>query len=308
MTTINKFSLSILFIFIFQYSYSQCCSAGSPFFYGESSIIEKGGIQLITGYKYSKSDNYFSGDSKVDIEYIDKSYFNFQTFQILYGITERLSAQADIGYYYNRTEVYKNQDWDNSIGHGISDMNVKISYLAYSNWKHQYKILPSLGAVLPVGVFDQEVDNVKLPITVQPSSGSYKYNASILFTKAFKNHKLNLNAFALFEYSQLIDSKNFYYKYGNRYLLSTMLSYSVLAKLSVAVELRGDFKAKAKREENQIVESSGYGILFANPHLSWSINKKLTFATNLELPVYKYYNGIQLANSFSYSARISYKF
>lgn len=91
-------------------------------------------------------------------------------------------------------------------------------------------------------------------------------------------------------------------------LTSTYYTLKAWDTTSVRYYARGDFKAKAKREENQIVESSGYEILFANPHLSWSINKKLSFATNLELPVYKYYNGIQLANSFSYSARISYKF
>jgi hypothetical protein len=158
----------------------------------------------------------------------------------------------------------------------------------------------------PVGVFDQEVNNVKLPITIQPSSGSFRYLANIYINKAFKNPKWNLGFFGSFEYSQLINSENFYYKYGNRYLFSVIGSYKVAKAFNLGLEIRSENRGRSTRENNQVVESSGYNIVYAIPHLSYSFFNHCLLSLNAELPVFRYYNGIQLGNKFSVSASLIY--
>ncbi len=75
---IHKY-LFVFFIFILFYNQSlaQCCSAGNPFFYGEQPNIDHKQLQVIAGYKYSLSDQYYHKDSKKDIDFIDQAYFNY---------------------------------------------------------------------------------------------------------------------------------------------------------------------------------------------------------------------------------------
>lgn len=302
----NHILLIVTILLFVNDSYAQCCSAGNPFFYGEISNINKNNLQFVLGYKYSTSNKYYEGSNPIEIEFIDKAYFNYMTLQTYYGITQRLSVQADLGYFINKTETYLVDDWSKSNGYGIGDATLSIKYLAYNNYKKHFKLIPSIGITLPIGVFDQEKDHVKLPITVQPSSGSFKYQASLYANKTTINKKFNFTAFALFEYAQLIDSKNFYYKYGNQFLISFLTSYKVGEKLSFALELRNENRGKSIRNDDQVVDASGFNIIYIIPHISYSFSKNWYLALNSDMPIYKYYNGIQMSNTYSVSMRLSY--
>ncbi len=304
----NKYLYIILVLSLFTTkSYSQCCSAGNPFFYGEISSLSKNNLQFVAGYKYSTSHVYYKGSKPIDIDFVDKAYFNYLTLQTIYGITERLTVQADLGYFLNKTETYLKDDWKTSNGYGLGDATIYLKYLAYSNFKKHIQIIPSLAVTLPIGEFDQEIDHVKLPITVQPSSGSFKYMASVYINKGIGSGKFNMSFFGMFEYAQLINSKNFYYKYGNQLMFSFLTSYKLGNNLSVAIELRNENRAKSLRNDDQIVESSGYNLVYFIPHISYSFGSNWYLALNSDLPLYKYYNGIQLSNTFSIALRLSYK-
>ena len=303
----KKQLIFILLVLIAGKINAQCCSAGNPFFYGELSSLSKNSMQFISGYKYSTSHQYFQGDKPIDIDFVDKAYFNYLTFQAIYGLSNRLTIQADLGYFINKTETYLKDDWARSNGHGLGDAHISIKYLALNNWKKKLRIIPSFGIILPIGVFDQESDHVKLPITVQPSSGSFKYQLGLLMAKTNSNGKFSATFFGLFEYAQLINSANFYYKYGNQYLVSFMGSYQISRKFSAALEARSENRGRAMREDDQTVESSGYNIIYLVPHVSWTFYQDWSLAVNTDAPVYKYYNGIQLSNAISVSVRISYK-
>lgn len=297
----------LLILFVFHQNVSgQCCSAGNPYFYGEQTSTGKKELQFLMGYKFSTSTQYYDGHKPVPIDFVDKAFFNYLNLQAQYGITHRLSLQADIGYFINKTETYNLADWNKQRGYGIGDLMITIRYLAYKNFVRKISIIPSFGIKLPVGVFDQETEHVKLPITLQPSSGSYKYALNLYMNKGFNNPKWNIGLFGSYEYAQLIDSENFYYKYGNMVLLSLIGSYRLLDKFNIGLELRNEYRSKSKRENDLIVEASGFNIFYTNPHLSYSISPHFLIAANAEFPVYRYYNGIQLGNTFAVSLRLSY--
>lgn len=303
----TKITVLLIILFLFHENLSgQCCSAGNPYFYGEQTSTGKKELQFITGYKFSTSTQYYDGHKRASIEFIDKAFFNYLNLQAQYGITHRLSLRADIGYFINKTESYNLSDWDKQRGYGVGDLMITIRYLAYKNFVRKISVIPSIGIKLPVGVFDQETEHVKLPITLQPSSGSYKYSFNLYTNKGFNNPKWNMGLFASFEYAQLIDSENFYYKYGNMLLLSLISSYRLFDKFNIGLELRNEYRSKSKRENDLIVEASGFNIFYTNPHLSYSISPHFLIAANAEFPVYRYYNGIQLGNTFAFALRLSY--
>jgi hypothetical protein len=306
MIRLLPYCIFILLLFDHSIAFGQCCSAGNPFFYSEQTNPGRKELQVVAGYKYSISETYYEGSEKISIDFVDKAYFNYLNLQLVYGLTPRISLQTDLGYFLNKTETYSLSDWQDSKGYGLGDAALTIKYLAYKNFIRKIAITPSIGMKFPIGVFDQEADHVKLPITVQPSSGSYKYLINLSINKSFKHPKWNLGFFGSFEYAQLIDSENFYYKYGNMYLFSMLTSYKVSKAINLGLEIRSENRGKSKRENEHIVESSGYKIIYAIPHVSYSFAKKWFLAVNGDLPVYKYYNGIQLANKFAMSARITY--
>jgi hypothetical protein len=170
---IRIFLLTITVLSSFQHSaFAQCCSAGNPYFYGEQANMGHRQLLVLAGYKYSTSDTYYNGSEPISIDFVDKAWFNYLNLQMIYGITSRLSVQTELGYFINKTENYSKEGWTQSRGYGLGDLTVTMKYLAYRNYKKRISLIPSVGVKFPVGVFDQEVDNVKLPITVQPSSGS----------------------------------------------------------------------------------------------------------------------------------------
>jgi hypothetical protein len=301
---------AILFSFLLlawaQPAFAQCCSAGNPFFYGEQANIGHKQLQAIAGYKYGFSDQYYHQDSKEDIDFIDKAYFNYLNLQLIYGLSRRLSIKTDLGYYLNRTEQYKLENWETVNGYGLGDAGLTVRYLAYKSFTKKISVIPSVGFMFPIGVFDQEDENVKLPITVQPSSGSFKYLLNLYISKTFKKSTFNIGLFGSAELPQQIDSENFYYQYGNMYLFSLVGSYYMTEKVTFGLEARSETRNKATRENDQVVESSGYNIVYAVPHISYAFANNWFLAVNADLPVYRYYNGIQLGNKLAVSARISY--
>lgn len=172
--------------------------------------------------------------------------------------------------------------------------------------KARISIAPAIGVKFPVGVFDQEVDNVKLPIAVQPSSGSFKYTGNVFISKGF-DKKLSLAVFVSYEYSQLIDSENFYYKYGDLWVGALYVNYQIWKRFNLNLQFRNEYRAKASRENHETVNASGYEVVFFTPQVSVTIPSNWFFSMYTDIPVYKYYNDLQMSFGYAISARITKK-
>lgn len=301
----KRIPVVFLLLLLPEFLCAQCCSAGNPFFYSRQTTLEKQILQLGVGYKYGDMENYYHGHQKIDIDDIRRSWFNYLNFDVLYGLTHRLSLRADLGYYINKNEDYYKADWVQKTGHGPGDLEISARYLAYKNHIRKLTVLPSMGIKLPIGVFDQEIDHVKLPISLQPSSGSYKYLTSIYLTKGFKNQKFNLGGSGSFEYAQWIHSENFDYKYGNLLMFSLIFLYEITPHLTLGLETRNENRSKSLRDHDYVIQSTGYSLVYVIPHLSYSFFDNWVMSVNSEIPFFRYYSGIQLGNRTAFSARIS---
>ncbi len=285
---------------------AQCCGAGNPLNgFGDVSGIQRKMFQISPFYKYSYSDQYYEGAQKADVS-PDKMFYNFVSIDMAYGISNRMSIHGQVGYFINKTKLYNIEGWNDMTGYGLGDAELNLRYSAIKNVVKKIELTPSIGVKLPIGVFDQEVDDVKLPISLQPSSGSLKYNASVFMSKRFKKSSVSFKAFA--EYANRIKSKNFDYKYGNLYVFSLYGSYNIAKKLSTMVQLQYEIRDKAMRENSQIVESSGGQVLYLIPQLNYTIMDNLAMSVDAFIPLYRYMNGMQIANTFSVSLRITKSF
>ncbi|MDD4575990.1 MAG: hypothetical protein PHI36_06140 [Bacteroidales bacterium] len=285
----------------FNHSFGQCCGAGNPISVsGLDNTTDKNNLKIGLNYRYNYSNRYFENTKKTDIDFpavLDNSNYNYLSLNVGYGITERLSVKADLGFYINKTENFKHEGFDNLTAHGLGDLDINISYKAYLNKKKGIELAPFVSVKFPIGKFDQEVDDIKLPITMQPSSGSFRYTGGIFFYANLPNDFF-LTSFNFFEYAQRIKSKNFDYKFGNTLYLSVDANYKAFRFLTVGLQAGYEYKGRSQRENNQELYGTGYHVISLTPHLTFKI-KQTYIACSGEIPVFHKVEEIQLVNTFA---------
>jgi hypothetical protein len=298
--------LMLMFLFTPDDGRTQCCSSGNPFISdAEQPALQSQVLTASFAYRYNHSSRYYHKDAKFSgLPFEETSYSNYSDLQIGYGCTNWLTLLADLGYFFNKTLATSGQDPYN--GYGLGDAELYLKFNAYTDPKRRISISPSIGMKFPVGVFDQEVDNIQLPITVQPSSGSYKYIGNVFVSKGFRKN-MAVAAFVSYEYSQLINSDNFYYKYGDQWIAALYFNYHIWKGLGLDLQVRNEYRAKSSRENGEIVESTGYDVVFLTPQLTYSFKHNWYLSSYADIPVYKYYNGIQMSFGYAMSVRITKK-
>jgi len=285
---------------------AQCCAAGNPI--GTDLDFTNGGKNsVLVGltYRYSLSGSVYQGSKKSDVGFVDKSDFNYSEFTVNYALTSRLSFRGDIGYFFNKTEYYNN-GFTPARANGLGDLSLLANYQLLKQSKIGALAI-GLGVKLPVGIFDQEVDDVKLPINVQPSSGSFRGNFQFFQQKGLGSRVMIFSLLSM-EMAAWIRSDNFTYRYGNMYLFATGFSYKILPGLSAALSGRGEFRGRSWRDDHISVESSGSKIIYVTPSFNWKIKRKANFNAGVLLPVYRYMNGIQLGNTLGVYSGLTLKY
>jgi len=303
---IRVLSMLLVILSIGIQSYAQCCASGNPFISdAEQPALQSKVLTAALTYRYSHSEIFYHDDSRYrDLKFTQTANVNYTELQLAYGITKWLTVMGDLGYFFNKTLHTEGQD--PMRGYGLGDAALYLKFNLYSNAKARFNISPSIGMKFPVGVFDQEVDNVKLPISVQPSSGSFKYLATVFISKGIAK-KMAIAGFVSYEYAQLIESENFYYKYGQQWIGAIYFNYKIIKNLSLDLQMRNEYRAKATRENNEIVESSGYNVTYFTPQLTYAFKYNWYLSAFSDIPVYKYYNGIQMSFGYALSVRLTKK-
>jgi hypothetical protein len=305
MYRLTKYLLIALCLLIADRAFSQCCTSGNPFISdAEQPALQSKILTASLTYRYSHSGKYYSEDSPfTELPFQEIAYSNYTELQVGYGITNWLTAMTDLGYFFNKTLT--TPGIDSYTGNGLGDLGLYAKFNAFSSSKLKITVSPTIGVKFPVGVFDQEVDNVQLPISVQPSAGSYRYLLNLFISKGFG--KISLAGFASYEYSQLIQSENFYYKYGDQWIAALYFNYRPWKRITIDLQVRNEYRSKSTRENKEIVEASGYDVVFFTPQLSYAFKHDWYVSAYADIPIYKYYNGIQMSFGYALSFRVTKK-
>jgi hypothetical protein len=297
--------ITLLFLFPGFKAPAQCCASGNPFVSdAEQPALQSRMLTTSLTYRYNHSGSYYDRDAPFhELPFKEINYSNYSELQIGYGITNWFTVLTELGYFINKT--LETPGVDSYRAHGLGDAALYLKFNAYSNQKKRLTVSPTLGVKIPIGVFDQEVDHVQLPISVQPSSGGYKYLANIFISKGFG--KMAMAGFVSYEYSRLINSDNFYFKYGDQWIGAVYFNYKPWKRLILDLQIRNEYRAKSSREYGEIVESSGYDVLFFTPQLTYAFRHNWYLSAFGDIPVYKYYNGIQMTPGYALSLRLTKK-
>jgi hypothetical protein len=286
---------------------AQCfCSFGNPSGSEVSSgVLEPNTIMFASYYRFSdfnklyKGDKRYSGDNLV----ADRAYLRHFGFLAGYGITQKLSIISETGYYLAKSQIYNldNLHKVKLTGHGLSNSVLSLKHRLHYDVDNGMEISWGLGADIPFSRDLQKVDGVTLPIEVQPSLGSYGlvFHAFIYKEDVERRTRYyfvnRINKF--FENKQNITWGTFYS--NSLYFSKHVDFYNLkLRDWTFILQLNNQIKAKDSRND-QTIHSSGNFLFFIVPQVNLSINAKWNFSVLASLPLYQYYNEIQLGESYS---------
>lgn len=286
---------------------AQCCGAGNPISTAQGdAVMKKGQMQFMVGYRHSTSDSYYEGSHSIFVDFpgkIDNTGYDFLDFGVSYGITKRLTVGATIGYFLEKKEEYQSDLFPNVKSYGFGDLGLRASYTVFRHVRHGIEITPFIMVKFPVGKFDCESDGIKLPLAMQPSSGSYKYSLGI---SAFYNINrwLYLTTFDQFEYSQRIKSKYFDYQYGPLWNINLAVRARAIKNLHAGLQVGYEEKGKAKND-GLLLDGSEYRLLKLTPQLT-GLYKDIQLSAGIDIPVWRKVGGIQMSNSWAIQLNFAY--
>lgn len=293
----RKFLLSLCFLSGIK-AYSQCCSPGNPT--GgtvNQGTLEKKSIRTILFYQNGYANKYFTGSTESGDGILQDASFNFIGSSIAYGITPRFTTELTGGYYINRKQLYKYvSPPDNKLsGSGLSDLVLQGKYSWIKSKSKQFEITTGAGVQVPLRFQPQEKDGVVLPLDVQPASNAFGFTGSFFLYKGFIQKKTHL-----FFISQIMTAgqNKMNYKRGNTWINSVFASYNISYPWSIIMQVRNELRGRDLRNDN-LIDASGSNLLYVSPQVNYNIKQRLDVSLLFDLPVYRYYNGTQLAKQYN---------
>lgn len=299
--------LAISFITSFDMS-AQCCGAGNPVSSANSEAsVKKQNLQISLDYRHSESNKYYEGSHEADFNFPGKikgAGYDFMSLGIGYGITSRLTAQVQLGYYIDKYEHYQSDLFPDVSANGFGDLSLSLNYAVYKNVRKGVSVNPYIIVKFPIGKFDYESDGVKLPISMQPSSGSYKYTVGAFASwSPLKKFYFTTNDF--FEYAQRIKSMNFDYQYGSLVYLSVAGYYRLAKPIDLGVNLAYETKGRAKSDNKPLYGTVYHQIKIIPTLTLWPL-KNMAASLQADIPVWRKMEAMQMGNSWAIEAKISY--
>ncbi len=264
---------------------------------------------MVGYYRYNYSDTYFKGSDKTNENTALKyAAYNFSGIAFGYGITKRLTLEADFGYFFNKTQQSKDIRLSDSTllnykikGYGLSNGGITVKYGIFVKPAKQVEITLGAGFRYPFSTNPQMVDGVELNRDVQPSTNAFAASGMLFFNKGFPSITLRLFSINRFDYN--FEGKDGY-KYGNILLNSVFVSKKIVKYFFGILQIRNEWKTNDLDNRNKVV-NSGFVLLTLSPTLSYSIAGKWNLTALCDIPVYKYYNGKQMTPKYSVALSLS---
>lgn len=285
--------------------WAQCCSPGNPVGgTANLSIVDKYKLRTNTFFRFGYSEGYYEGSAKSNFQYVDNASYNYAGSILTYGLLNKLNAEVELGYYFNRTQNYAFTPSFSLQGYGLNDGVFSIKYNLYKNADKELEFTGALGTKIPFRDKPQEVDNVELPVDVQPSGMAFGFVAQTFLYKGFIAKGLHL--FLLNRYENGFENPN-QYRFGQTFFTSFFVSKSLNHNWSFILQVRDEWRGQDQRYGQKIASSGGH-LLFIAPQLNYNIRQKWNLSLLADIPVYRYYNGTQLGSKYAVSLLVTKEF
>ena len=275
---------------------AQCLSSVNPV--GGTNnllVLEKNSFRIISFYKYGQGNQYYEGNSASDFNLIDRAFYNYLSASIGYGLSWKTTLELETGYFFNKTQIYNLENDYRLSGNGLSNFNLLLKHSLYSNPFKRIYITGAAGAKIPSSRNLKWDNNVKLPVEVQPTIGSFGAVFTSAFVKEnsgtgmryFLTNRVEINAPNKEDYK--LGTSVYTSFYISRHLKASWLNDNWTAIIQLRNEIRGTDKIDGKEKK-----SSGSNLFFIAPQLNYVLKDNWYLSAMIDIPLYQKFNGTQL--------------
>lgn len=301
--------LNILIIslqFVANHAFGQCCSPGNPI--GGLSGLGTNPAdtwQFFLNYRYGYSGAYFEGNKESDTRFIESGNFSHIGLIASLGLTEKLTVEAETGYFLNKTQMYvPGIIPEKLVGRGLTDLILSVRYQIWREPISDWEITSGAGIKIPAGSYQKKYEGALLTRDLQPTTGSYDFIHSLFLYKGFLGQKLRAFLATRLEIKGLNPDK---YRYGNFLMVSGFASWSPGIRWILVGQIRSEFRGRDTRlrsgsgipvgDDREIVIPTGSAKVFFVPQITYSFSQETFLSLLVDLPLYQYYHDKQLAST-----------
>jgi len=304
----RKYIVILIFLSIIPlYAVSQCLSSANPV--GGTAnllVLEKKTFRTLLFHKYGQGTQYYENNNPSVFNLISKAYYNYLFAGFGYGLTNRFTIELETGYYLNKTQVYNLTPSYKLTGKGFSNVIISGKYNLFYNSQKRIYFSVSPGIKIPCSRKLKIYNNVELPIEVQPTVGAYGYVLNLSFVK--ENSGKGMRYFATNRIEISNPNKN-EYKLGTAIFTSIYISKHLMFSWvkrdwTAILQIRNEIRIPDKITGIQ-KESSGSNLFFLVPQINHVINEKWYLSSMIDIPVYQYFKGTQLAAGIGITTSLS---
>jgi hypothetical protein len=289
---------------------AQCLSSVNPV--GGSSnllVLEKNSLRVIAFSRYNFGEQYFEGDKRSDFNLIKNANYNYAGSIIGYGLADKITIESEVGYFFNKTQNYNLDPAYSLIGSGFSTGVFSLKYALLKDNTRRFFISSSLGAKIPFSMHPISRDGVELPVEVQPTIGAF---GTVLQLFMVKEEPVSGVRYFLTGRMEINSKNKQDYKLGTSVFTSLFFSKHLMfswlkGDWTAILQLRNEIRSKDKTV-NGWKESSGSTIFYLAPQINYTLKEKWNVSLMVDLPVYQYFNGIQLATKYGITLNLARDF
>lgn len=293
----NRFSIAFFIAFLVTgNSFGQCLSSVNPV--GGTNnllVLEKKSLRVISFYKYGQGTQYFENSSHSDFDLIRKAYYNYLSTSFGYGVTNKFTLELETGYFFNKTQIYDLEPEYRLTGKGFSNFVVMGKHSLFSEPVKRIYVTGAAGVKIPSSRSPQLVNNVEIPVEVQPTIGAYGLVANLSFVK--ENSESGMRYFLISRMETHSANKN-EYKLGNSFFNSFYISKHLMfpwlkGDWTTILQLRNEIRTHDKIDGVK-KESSGSTLFFLSPQINYVYKDEWYLSAMIDFPVYQNFSGTQL--------------
>jgi hypothetical protein len=289
---------------------AQCLSSVNPV--GGSNnllILEKHSLRVISFFRHNYGNQYYEGNKPSDFDLIESANYNYAGSVIGYGLADKITFETEIGYFFNKTQHYNTDPAYSLKGSGFSSavLSTKISLLK-DDIKRLF-ISTSLGVKIPFSTHPISRGGVELPIEVQPTNGAFGMVGQLFIVK-----EVPASGIRYFVTSRIESNtrNSLEYKLGTSFFSSFFFSKHLMfswlkGDWTTILQIRNEIRNKDKTLTG-LKESSGGSIFYTSPQINYFIKEKWNVSVIVDIPVYQYFNGTQLATKYGISMNFARDF
>jgi len=303
-----KILLFFLFCLVFKGPVmAQCFSAANPV--GGSSnllVLDKKTLRFIGFYRHAFSNRYFEGSAKSDFNLVNKADYNYFGIILAYGLWQKLTIETEWGYYLNKTYDFGS---DKLVGRGFNNTVISGKFRILTDYANRFYISGSLGAKVPLSLSPKAENGIILDVDLQPSTNAFGGVAQLFLVK--ENSLSGIRYFLISRYEYNAPDRNDY-QLGHAFITSLFVSKHIPdhwlpGDWTAIIQLRNETRTRNSREGNPEA-STGGAVFLLSPQVNYSIHEKWNLSFVVDIPVYQYFNGIQLAYNYAFTMNLSHDF